>query len=1277
MKKKGFTLVEVIISIILVSVVLVSLLATLVKLRETYSVIHENSDVIVYSSSIARVINNDFVINNGIRYVECDSQGKVCDMVLGNDERRRLEIREEPNTRTSRTADKENSLKVVINNRKTSLVYWNTSPSEKSGNEEDKELIYIKTLEQESSTSYEKDPNTGRDTDKVHLTRTDGYAFEYMMCEQIKYDDVGASSHLVDLMTSITIKVDDGSKAGTNKYDIKLYASGRYDESKIIGQRYTIALDYGENVTSTGTTSIDEVYGVAYYVYNPSEAKYERKDDIVIPKRPNYAFLGYFYKKNGTTTEQQVIDSTGRIMASTRTFQSDVVKDSNGKSEVYAKYHNCTSTPGYQIQSDGTCVPKEYTVRLAANGGSGGTASYKVYYQALVKNVSIPKKTGHVLNGFKASNGKFYHDKLGKGLLVFDFTSDQTFTADWKKCPAGTFANQTTSTCDKCPEGTYSAGGVNSCTLCPAGSYAGEKGSAACTPCAIGTYSIGTGNRECKICVSGSYQNNTGKTECIPCTSGRTTSLPGQVNPSACSTCPNSSNVSGWKETKWNTNNSMSNLCSINGCSTGYTLKSNECKPNAYEVKFNSNGGSGSMSNQQFLYGTSQNLKENAFSRDNYSFQGWSTSANGTVVFTNKQSVSNLATSGVYNIYAVWLGNPYTVKFNANGGSGTMTNQSFTYGTAKALNANKFTKTNYKFIGWATSSSGNVAYEDKQTVNNLIGTGTFNLYAKWQPNSKNITLNNHGATTAGSTSVNVTFDSQIPKITVPGKNGYLFTGYYSSETGGTQYIKEDGTSARVWDSASINTLHAQWRACSAGYYCPGDNTEKICSKGTYSRSGASSCTPCAVGSYQSSTGQSVCRACPNGKTTSGTGKQSDSDCTNCTNSNSVSSWKTQSWSPNTVANLCSINSCNSGYKLENNSCSKINCASDEYLDGNTCKKCSSKFNNCSKCTASACTECNDGYTLSGGNCINNKVQFSISPTGWTNGNVTVTITHNDIPSGFILQRSINGTSYSAIRNGGTYNVTSNRTIYGRLYNSTTKEVIGENSINITNIDNVAPTAPTEIEVISKTVNSMTIKAKGGTDEESGIAGYQYVITGNTTKVPSTPTSSNYTFTGLEEDVTYTIDAWSVDKVGNISSNKKRAEISTARDPNAPMPPISCNFTMAGWQEQTKFSFSGAPGTTHLRVAWADQRIVYEKPWLHYVGTIKVNDTISTRAGYGTVQDPQHHTTYVFVQAYNENTGKKSKWVRFTILNHINQTQVITDYQEADYVSRGNLNNYNW
>ena len=79
----------------------------------------------------------------------------------------------------------------------------------------------------------------------------------------------------------------------------------------------------------------------------------------------------------------------------------------------------------------------------------------------------------------------------------------------------------------------------------------------------------------------------------------------------------------------------------------------------------------------------------------------------------------------------------YTVVYNANGGSGTMSNSTHTYGVAKALNANKFTRTGYTFLGWATSSTATKAtYTDKQSVKNLTSTdgGKVTLYAVWQKN---------------------------------------------------------------------------------------------------------------------------------------------------------------------------------------------------------------------------------------------------------------------------------------------------------------------------------------------------------------------------------------------------------------------------------------------------------------------------------------------------------------------------------------------------------------
>jgi uncharacterized repeat protein (TIGR02543 family) len=69
-----------------------------------------------------------------------------------------------------------------------------------------------------------------------------------------------------------------------------------------------------------------------------------------------------------------------------------------------------------------------------------------------------------------------------------------------------------------------------------------------------------------------------------------------------------------------------------------------------------------------------------------------------------------------------------------------MSNQLFTYGTAKALTANAFTREWFVFLGWATSDAnaknGTISYSNGQSVNNLttVDGGTVDLYAVWGTN---------------------------------------------------------------------------------------------------------------------------------------------------------------------------------------------------------------------------------------------------------------------------------------------------------------------------------------------------------------------------------------------------------------------------------------------------------------------------------------------------------------------------------------------------------------
>ena len=164
---------------------------------------------------------------------------------------------------------------------------------------------------------------------------------------------------------------------------------------------------------------------------------------------------------------------------------------------------------------------------------------------------------------------------------------------------------------------------------------------------------------------------------------------------------------------------------------------------NTYTIVFNSNGGSGSMSNMTVTYGQSTTLAANSFDITNGRFLGWDTdSAGTTVVYENEDDFGDedLVNLGVVdtngatiNLYAVWQMS-YTVNFdkNAEDASGNMSAQTIPFDTQTALKANTFEREGYVFAGWATSADGSVAYTDEQPVTNIAGTNdSVTLYAQW------------------------------------------------------------------------------------------------------------------------------------------------------------------------------------------------------------------------------------------------------------------------------------------------------------------------------------------------------------------------------------------------------------------------------------------------------------------------------------------------------------------------------------------------------------------
>ena len=163
---------------------------------------------------------------------------------------------------------------------------------------------------------------------------------------------------------------------------------------------------------------------------------------------------------------------------------------------------------------------------------------------------------------------------------------------------------------------------------------------------------------------------------------------------------------------------------------------------NQYTITFDQQGGQGGTESVEATYGNK--LPDITVpTREGYSFGGYFTEADGAG--TQYYNIEGTAyRNKIWNetaprtLYAKWTAHTYVVKFNANGGSGVMDDQTFTYDQAQPLSANAFTRTGYTFTKWNDKANGTgTSYADKQSVINLTSTkgGQKTIYAQWTANT--------------------------------------------------------------------------------------------------------------------------------------------------------------------------------------------------------------------------------------------------------------------------------------------------------------------------------------------------------------------------------------------------------------------------------------------------------------------------------------------------------------------------------------------------------------
>lgn len=162
----------------------------------------------------------------------------------------------------------------------------------------------------------------------------------------------------------------------------------------------------------------------------------------------------------------------------------------------------------------------------------------------------------------------------------------------------------------------------------------------------------------------------------------------------------------------------------------------------------------------------------------------------------------------------------WTVKFNANGGKGTMKNQTIKRDHPTKLNKNTFTRAGYTFQGWGSGVKSSAWWVNGHVVTNLTGVGkTKTLYAVWKKNpttkpttssskpKTTSTLTTNSATATGSK--NSTPASKYSyQIILPNGDNNVYVNHYFPVLVKTDdpAWKQDKLLLCGWDSGSMNAV---------------------------------------------------------------------------------------------------------------------------------------------------------------------------------------------------------------------------------------------------------------------------------------------------------------------------------------------------------------------------------------------------------------------------------------------------------------------------------------
>lgn len=224
--------------------------------------------------------------------------------------------------------------------------------------------------------------------------------------------------------------------------------------------------------------------------------------------------------------------------------------------------------------------------------------------------------------------------------------------------------------------------------------------------------------------------------------------------------------------------------------------------PHSYTIRYDANGGDGSIADQQMTYDKADKLKANTFKRNGYTWAGWrrDDAATGTQ-YRNRQEVKNLLPDdgGSTTMYAQWTRNTYTVTFIDGFDGSTIGTVGAGYGQ-KAEAPTAPSHTGYTPSGWDTDFS-NV-------------TGDMTVTMGYRANRYRIEFDKNSVRASGSTA---RMQMEYGKSANLTRNGFSLDGYDwlywtdDADGNGRQYSDTQSVTDLTADDGATVTLYAQWR----------------------------------------------------------------------------------------------------------------------------------------------------------------------------------------------------------------------------------------------------------------------------------------------------------------------------------------------------------------------------------------------------------------------------------------------------------------------------------